>query len=374
MRSGWMGIALTVVATAHPLPATAAARSPAAVVDAALADWARQSGAFNGVVLVRRGHGAPIVRASGIADAAHGRRTTAATLYQMGSFSKWVASLVVLRLVDQGKLSLTTPIGAYLPGYRRDIGGVVTLHHLLSHTSGVRNDLATALGKDRVVGHYAALSTADAVERFASGDPVFSPGARFDYSHANWLLVGAIVERVTGGTYRQAVDRLVTRPLGLRENGLLPPDFMSLPAAANGYTTLLPEPVAVPSEQMTPFPEIIAPVGGYYSAATDIVRLLDAVYDGRFLTPASRAALWQVNAASDHYAYGGRVFSVDLGSGPRRMARNNNSNGAYKTFELRVDDGTTILLLNNSRMDQQALNVLGDRLLTALYPQRRASE
>ncbi len=181
-RCGWLVVSLVLVS----------AQAPAATLEESLSRFVADND-FNGVILVARNGEVLHHRAYGHADVEAGTPTALTTRYQLGSISKYLASLVVLKLVDEKKLSLTRPISDYLPAYRKDVGGKVTLHHLLSHTSGIPNDIITAYRADRGLAKV-ELPMATAVERYASGALQFEPGARFDYAHSNWILVRAIIE------------------------------------------------------------------------------------------------------------------------------------------------------------------------------------
>jgi len=321
---------------------------------------------FNGSILVA--HNTQVLYSGGFGKANFetGAAATEKTKYQTGSFSKWVASVVVLRLVDEGKLSLTAPVSTYLPAYRKDTGGQLTLHVLMSHTSGLPNEVIAAFKKDPDLHHYENLSTNDAVARFASGDLAFPPGTRFEYAHSNWIVVEAIIEQITGMTYAQAVDTLFVKPLGLRSSGVMPKDFMTLPNAAQSYSSILPVPKVVPSARTYPFPAFVGAFGGFYSDTADMAVILHRVYDGNFLSETSRKKLWTVNVPAENYTYGGRVQSEAGVKPPHMMSWNNNSNGAHKSLAVHVDDGWDILILNNTTMDQEALNTMGKDILKAI--------
>ncbi|MBM7116456.1 serine hydrolase domain-containing protein [Archangium primigenium] len=323
--------------------------------------------AFNGVVLL--GEGDRVVHAwgEGMADFEAGVPSTPGTKYQMGSLSKWIASIVVLQLVDAGVLSLTAPIGDYLPDYRRDTGAKLTLHHLLSHTSGVPNALAVALRETPELAAFMDVGLDEAVARYASGDLVFEPGTRFDYAHSNWLLVQAILERVTHQPYREAVPARLFAPLRLEDSGILHGDILGLPGMAQGYGTLVPTPTRTPASRVSPMPDILTCVGGFYATAPDLLRLMEAVIGGDVLSRASRERLGTVVVPEEDYAYGGRVRTRTLGGRARRVFWNTGSNGAYKTLSVHTEDGKSVVLLNNTRADLDVINTLGAALLELLY-------
>ena len=351
-----------------PAPVAAStAMQPVAGVDPALdrriAAWVTAE-RFTGVVLVARHTQVVALHVAGLADAEAGVRTTPATRYELGSITKWVASLAVLALVDQGRLALDAPITTYLPEYRGDTGARVTLHHLLTHTSGIPNAVIPALRADSTL-LTATPTSAESVRRWASGDLAFAPGSRFDYAHVNWLLVRAIVERVTGQPYAEAVQALVWAPLALRASGTFAGDFTALPDAARGYATLDP----VPRRRQVPMPTFLAAAGGAGASAPDLLRLLEGVYDGPLLRPATRATLSRVAVPEEGYAYGSRVRTRTLGGRPRTVAWHTGTSGAYRTLAARVlDDGWTVLVLGNASPALAPMGALADSLLVTVHP------
>ena len=326
---------------------------------------------FNGVVLVALGDSTLHARAYGYEDVEGGVRTRLDTRYDVGSVAKWVASLVALRLVDDGVLSLAEPITAYLPDYREDVGGQLTLHHLLSNTSGVPNDLIAAYQADPAVLDE-RLSTADAVRRFASGDLTYEPGDRFDYSLSNWILVQAVLERASGQPFDVAVADRVVRPLGLENTGVFW-DGSPAPGLAPGYEALEPDPVRAD----LPAPRYLAATGGVYSTAPDLLAVLDALYDGRLLSDRALDRLDAVSteerdlsagAQAGGYAYGGRVRAMDLGGRIERVLWHTGSNGPSKVRVSRVlSDGLTVITLTNTDVDHEETGALIEHVLDGLY-------
>ena len=326
---------------------------------------------FNGVVLVARGDSVLYAEGRGYEDAEAGVPTQVRTRYQLGSVAKWLTSLVVLRLVDQGALSLSAPITTYLPDYREDTGRRLTLHYLLTNTSGVPNDLIAAYEADPA-SLAEPLTTSEAVRRYASGDLLFDPGSQFDYSLSNWILAQAVVERVTGKSLAANVQELVARPLGLDDTGAFW-DGSADPRLAPGYEELEPTPVRAE----LPAPEYLVSAGGMYSTARDLLALVDAVYGGRLLSDGSLARLDAVSWRDDDlstsdraggYAYGGRVRAMELGDETQMVLWHGGSNGPSKVRLIRVlSDGTTVVTLTNADVSHEETGELIERVLDSLY-------
>lgn len=326
---------------------------------------------FNGAILIARGDSILYAKAYGYENFEDGVPTRPDTRYEVGSLAKWMTSLVVLKLVDQGKLSLTAPIGTYLPGYREDSGRRITLHHLLTNRSGVPNGLIAAYEANPAALDE-PLTTSEAVRRYASGDLLFEPGSRFDYSHSNWILVNAIIERATGATFEENVRTLITRPLRLEDTGVFW-DGSSDPYFAPGYKELEP----VPVKEELPAPEYLVCAGGMYSSAPNLLALFNALYGGLLLSEESLAKLDTVYSKDedltygDHvggYAYGGRLRAMELGEQVETVLWHTGSNGPSKTRVSSVlSDSLTIITLTNANTSHEETGTLIENVLKSFY-------
>lgn len=315
---------------------------------------------FNGVALVGKGSQVEYVETFGVMDAESAKRLKRNSRFFVGSVSKWLTSIVVLRLVDEGKLALDEPILTYLPEYRADTGKQLTLRHLISHGSGLPNGLMDAAKKDPSI-ESETRSQAEAVTRYASGDLVFTPGTRFDYNITNWILVQAILERVSGQSYAQLAQRLVFKPLSMADSGIAAGEAGKVSNLALGYRSLEPK----VERRVYTLPNYIVTAGGFYSTAEDMLRLNHGALSGKLLSPASRKALLTLERPESAYALGGRVRTYETkGQAAQTVATNDGTSGAYRTVSWRVlDDGRTVIILSNLRPDDSKLFAFTESLL-----------
>jgi CubicO group peptidase (beta-lactamase class C family) len=337
----------------------AAAADPAARFDAALATCP----GFNGTVAVGRGAQVLYSKAVGFADPQAGTPMALETRFEAGSVSKWIAAMVVMRMVDDGRLALDEPVTRYLPDYRADTGAHLTLRHLMSHSSGVPNDIVAARKADPQVG-LVPLEQMEAVRRFASGDLRFTPGSAWDYSHSNWLIVKAIVERASGRPYRDCVTAWLLAPLRLRDSGIFSGESAGVPGMAIPYAGLTP-PL---QRKVTAVPDYMAMAGGFYNSAADMLRLMEGVLGGGILGPASRATLLRVIMPGQHYALGGRTRVETIAGKAREAAWEEGANGGFRLVARHVlADGVGVVVCNNSNHDQQKLGLLASALMEVAY-------
>ncbi len=315
---------------------------------------------FHGAFLTAGLGSEPRTAAVGSADIETGLAISPATRFGIASITKLLATLVVLKLVEAGRLALETPISEVLPGYRRDTGHRVTLAHLLSNKSGIPNGYLVALRNDPSVRNL-DMPTGDAIRRYASGDLVFEPGARFDYALTNWIIVRAIIEAVAGRPFEDLVAAEVTEPLGLADTGRLLPSMLG--RVAIPYSAISP-----PERHLQLNPAFAVASGGYYSTVEDLHRLATAVFSGRFLSPTSLTALTTIRAPDQGYALGGRVKTLQLAGAGRRFAWETGNAGGYKCLLAHgLEGGPTLVVLNNTNLSQKRVDEIAISALSRGY-------
>jgi CubicO group peptidase (beta-lactamase class C family) len=194
-----------------------------------LRELAERSG-VPGAVLGIWADGAEILACTGVLSAATGVATTPGSLFQVGSITKLWTTTMIMQMIEERRLSLDTTIGDLLPCARigaADIGGRVTVRHLLSHTSGLDGDLFTDTGRgDDCVRRY--------VDELADAASVFEPGTAYSYCNSGFVLAGRVIEALDGRPWEESLrDRLIG-PLGLTGTVTLPEDAI-MHRAATGH-------------------------------------------------------------------------------------------------------------------------------------------
>src|SRR5262245_11012821 len=155
------------------------------------------------------------------------------TRFRLGSITKQFTSMLTLQLVEQGKIKLDGKISDYLPDYRKDIGEKVTIHHLLTHTSGIPSYTSQPKFFEDVSRN--PYKVVDFVQKYTSGNLEFEPGSKFSYNNSGYFLLGAIIEKVTGKSYEQVLKENIFDPAGMKNTGYDHHDTL-IPKRASGYT------------------------------------------------------------------------------------------------------------------------------------------
>jgi CubicO group peptidase (beta-lactamase class C family) len=260
---------------------------------------------FNGALAYGRRGRIEHARYVGMADVEAAKPVTPTTQFKLGSASKWLTSVTVLRLVDQKRMSLDAPISTYLPDFRRDTGERVLLKHLLSNTSGIPDLLTRQIATEPEL-RTSTASAAAIVSRFAGGDLAFQPGKGWDYAALNWAILCAILERASEEPLPQLIGRLVLRPLGMSRTGFAQSDQPEMPNLAAAYGNVTP-----PVRKMAPVPPFLAASGNGASTVGDAIRAAHGIFHGPILSAASRQELTTIRWADQEYALGGRVHPIN---------------------------------------------------------------
>jgi D-alanyl-D-alanine carboxypeptidase len=276
---------------------------------AALADHAREraeADEFAGAVLVAR-HGKVLLQdAWGRADRKTGTANTPATRFRIGSMNKMFTAVATLQLVEAHKLALDDPVGKHLPDYpNRDVASKVTLRHLLTHTGGTGDIFGPEFDRNRL----ALREHRDYLKLYGSRGLTHEPGARFEYSNYGFVLLGALIEQVSGGSYDDYVRDHVFRRAGMTSTGSLP-ESVDVPNRAVGYLRLSPTSAWEPNTYTLPWRGTAA--GGGYSTVGDLLRFAQALRAGRLISKATLAEATRPH--QQQYGYG---FDVQ-GQGPLR--------------------------------------------------------
>ncbi|MCC3768551.1 serine hydrolase [Streptomyces sp. UNOC14_S4] len=314
---------------------------------------------------------------SGVADLADGRKARPGDRFRAGSVTKSFVATVVLQLVAEGKAGLDDPIGRHLPGLVPDKDGVpVTVRQLLNHTSGLPNYTDTwwdnGPGYLRTVQHgdYTPRGLVEeALKRDTPDKPRTKPGDKWAYSNTNYVVLGMLVEKTTGRTLAQEIDRRIVRPLHLTGTSVPTTSHLS-GRHLNGYERLPKETAATDFTDFTPtaFPG----PGNLVSTTADLNRFYRALAGGELLPQ----RLWRemnVLHATDRGPE--RRYGLGLESnsgycpGEKPVWGHTGSVPGYNTFSFTTADGKRQItlalgmdLFKGEKADRAALKVLSTAL------------
>lgn len=332
--------ALGVATPASPQSAAATQPVAAANYEAVLRQAYRAEGPGGAAIVVKDGK--VVYRAAiGMADVEKKVPLQPDAVFRLGSVTKQFTSAAVMMLVEQGKISLQDPIDKYLPGYPMQ-GHVVTVEHLLTHTSGIQSytDIPGWM-KTRI---QADLTVQQLIDGFKNEPMQFAPGTKYRYNNSGYVLLGAIIEKVSGQSYGSFVSEKIFKPLGMTHS-FYGTSEATIPKRALGYSGPVSAPQPAPPLSMTqPYA-----AGSLLSTVDDLAIWDAALGTETLLKRSSLERSWTpyklADGTSTGYGYGWQVGTVQ----DRRTREHGGGIFGFSTFVLRVpDDRVYVAVLCNS--------------------------
>jgi CubicO group peptidase (beta-lactamase class C family) len=318
--------------------------SIAARIDAAV-DRAIADADFSGALMLKRGDQVVYQRAVGQAERVFGAANRIDTRFNIASIGKMFTATAVLRLTEQGRIDLDAPIIRYLPDYpARAVAEQITARQLLSHSSGVGNYWEAIAKKPP----QAFVETRDFLPLFADQPLEFTPGEQIGYSNSGYVVLGLIVEAVTGEAFADHVARTIFQPLSMTGSGYWPLDLV-VPNRADGYTRDEKVPGAWRSNVfVNQFRG--NPAGGGYSTVADLATFIGALGEDRLLSPGMRRVATTGLFDMGRVRYGLGVME-DVVNGHRILGHTGGHFGIAGEVWRYEDLGYTFAMLTNGEVD-----------------------
>jgi CubicO group peptidase (beta-lactamase class C family) len=302
------------------------------------------------VVLITRGETTIYSGAVGQADLELGVPLSPDQVFRIASVTKMFTAATVLKLAEQGKLSLDDKLSAYVADIPN--GDQITIRQLLNHTAGVSDIVHTITpGFSR-----RDVDTATLLEDVKSRPPAFAPGARWSYSNAGFILLGAVIEKATGKRWYEAVQDEVVAPVGLKRTvfGAAAP---LIPGRVAGYTTDSRTHAVRNANAISS--TIPAAAGGLVSTADDLTAWMRALVGGRLLDKASlevmRTPAPDLPGASPASRYGLGLYLWTVRGAPMIGHTGQIDGFASMVAYLPDQDVTIVVLANDDEFDAQTL-------------------
>ena len=273
-------------------------------------------------------------------------------VYNIASITKTFTAALIMKLQEAGKLSVQDHLSKYYPDFPR--ANDITIHHLLTHTSGVFNYTNDpAFWK---LDQTKEQTLTQMIAWFKDKPLNFEPGTRFQYSNSGYTLLGYIIEQVTGTSYAKALEQIIFKPLGLHHTSFGPPADTS--HLAPGYSMLNKD---VKTKASVVHPSISYATGAIYSSAEDLYKWHTALQKEKFLSKQSLAAMYTKDKGV--YGYG---WFIDSLYGQQRLFHDGKISG-YKSIIIRFpQDNICIIALSNA--SNSGGNII-DNIMNILYHQ-----
>jgi CubicO group peptidase (beta-lactamase class C family) len=297
-----------------------------------------KSGDLNGVILIAENGKLLFAQSSGMANIAWGNPNDIDTRFRIYSMSKQFTAMLIMQLVEAGKIDLEKSISTYLPYYRKDVGEKVTVHHLLTHTHGIEE------GYNRLPPFLILDPTSQLIKKYFSNEFDFQPGEKFRYSGLlGYIILGAIIESVTGKSYRQVLQANLLDSLGMKNTFYL--DYHTIiDKRASDYFRLN----GGFEYRIQAYPVNADGASCLVSTVEDLLSWDQALYTNKLLSENYMKLIFSPHVTQNSptfYGYGWYISDLDVAGEKKRIYYHS---GGGTSFILRsVSDKRTIITLNN---------------------------
>jgi CubicO group peptidase (beta-lactamase class C family) len=291
---------------------------------------------FSGTVLVAKYGKIVYAGAFGQADRDYGILNGMDTRYNIGSIGKTVTAVAVFQLIQNGKLQLSDPLEKFFPECPFTEKHTITIEHLLTHSSGLGDYLEH---KDYIAKISTMRSVTDALPLVWDQKPLFEPGERYQYSNSGMLLLGGVIEKISGQSYPEYIRKNIFEPCGMTSSGIVQEDEV-LPDRAIGYTqnvdgSFTSNILTVPAA---------SPAGGLRTTAPDLLKFDQALNGDFLLSEESKKIMYKPSRLRPEIACG---WEVKEKYGQHYVGHSGGTDGVEAYFYRFIDSGYTIIVLSN---------------------------
>jgi CubicO group peptidase (beta-lactamase class C family) len=297
---------------------------------------------FSGVILISHGGEVVFERAYGMANRIENIPNTTGTKFDIASAGKMFTGLLISKLAEEGKLSFDDTIDKYIqgtrefPGFPAETGRNVTIKQLLTHTSGMGDFMGPAYFNN--TGR--SMDVPDIMRLIVNQPLRFQPGTRHLYSNSGYVVLGAIIESITGLDYFTCVADYITKPLGMENTGFY--EKNSSLSIAHGYI-----PAGGRFEDTTDRQPLRgSPSGGIYSTAPDLLKFARALLSYTLLNEQNTINMMtgKADTPMGKYAYG---FEELAEEGIKTLGHSGGSPGINACLRILPDNDYIVIILSN---------------------------
>ena len=314
-----------------------------------------ETGLFSGTVLVAEKGKVIYKEAFGLANREWDIPNTTDTKFRLASVSKQFCSMLIMQLVQEGKVSLDDKITDYLFYYRKDTGDRITLHHLMSHQSGMKDFTASFDYRSTIA--RLSFTKDEFIKLHCSGDLAHEPGTIYSYCNAGYCILGRIIEKVTHKTFEQNLAERIFSPLGMHSSGYDRNRYV-IKNRASGYTY---GPFGIEHADFINMDVSPGAAGALYSTVEDMLLWDRALYTDKLLNKKHREIMFTPNKdvpevkaaggrAQSRYGYGWQIYTRTHPVTKRRTKVINHGGAinGFRAMENRlVDDDAFVIVLCN---------------------------
>jgi CubicO group peptidase (beta-lactamase class C family) len=301
---------------------------------------------FNGSILVAKNEKILFENGYGMADADNKIPNTPKTVFEIGSLTKQFTAAAVLMLQEKGLLNIQDTIDKYIENYPN--GKKIKIYNLLNHTSGIPE--YTKLVESMETGKR-SYTPKELIEIFMNKPLNFETGTKFEYSNSNYILLGYIIEKVTGEKYEDYIKNNIFMPLKMEHTGMMNSNDI-ISGKAIGYSYISPKATAYEKayeiEQSLPYA-----AGGIYSTVEDLFTWNNGLFTEKIINKNSLKEM--LTPYKDNYGLGCYVLKLN---GEDAIEHGGSISG-YSSYIIRyINKGYTVIILSNKQEDANLLKII----------------
>lgn len=341
---------------------TALAQDKAAKIDEFVQIF-HDYGLFSGSVLVAEKGKVIFKKGYGMANIEWNIPNESDTKFRIGSITKQFTSMLILQLVEQGKIDLEGKLSDYLPYYRKDTGEEVTIHQLLTHSSGIPSYTSLPNFFEEISRN--PYPVKEFIQKYCSGDLEFKPGSKFNYNNSGYFILGAIIEEITGKTYEEVLKEKILDPVGIKSTGYDHHNTI-IENRAIGYQKTLD------GYENSPYLDMSLPyaAGSLYSTVEDLYLWDQALYTEKLLSKKMKDQMFNghIKALGQSYGYGWVIGKKKLPESKEELSTISHGggiNGFNTLIERYIDEKHLVVLFNNA--PRAGLAGMSDGIIRILY-------
>ncbi len=252
---------------------------------------------FNGAVLVATDGKIDFIRAVGLADRESNRQMLTTSKFKIASITKTFTAVLILKLYEQGKIDLNETIGKYFPEYKGIGKDKVTIRQLLTYSSGITNESE----KVEMLSFKSPLTLSEYINKYCSGNLDFEPGSKSVYSNTEYIILGKIIEKVTGKSYDKVLQKEILSPLKMKNSGL----GSSRKTVKNSVKSYTSDKTKKEFNNDEPYLiENFFAAGAMYSTVEDLLKFDSAIFNAKLLKPKTTELMLKYYPALGNVAFG----------------------------------------------------------------------
>ncbi len=296
---------------------------------------------FSGTILVAHNNKIIEKRAYGLSSIEFNVKNNLETKFNIASITKMFTSVATLQLYEQEKLKLNVPIGKYLPNYpNKLVRNSVTIHQLLSHTSGLNNFYIADEDKMKNLEY---KKTSDFVQLFVNDTLLSKPGTKYNYSASGFVILGLIIEKVSGKNYYDYIKDAILKPAEMLNTSELEVDSI-VSNKASGYTSMFGENKILKKNDY--YLTKASPGGFYYSTVTDLFNFSKALRNYKLLKKVTTELMFKpkIKGYNTHIGYG---IDVDQRYNQTILGHSGGWYGIHCELMNFKKDNYTVVILSN---------------------------